>query len=163
MNVKKDDYRGLLNEITIASDKNFSEPQAVSLIDSMKTLGWNGSYRITVMVTRTGNLPKNIYGHVLSLIEDDIDRARKQFIQKEEWAVKEEDCATPEEFKLTMKCIGLICRFENSVELCKLFGDYLLGAYKKGILLESLKKADVFYSEQLKKDENIKKFCNELI
>lgn len=161
MNVKRDDYRGLLNEISIAADKNFTEIQTLSLIDTMQSLGWQGSYRITVGVRRTGNLPKNVYGHVLCLLEDEIDFVRKKNLQKDTWEVKDEDCGTPEEFQLTMRCIGMLCRFDGSRELLEKFHDFLDKAIKRGVLVQELKRAEEFYSDQIKKGLNLKQFANE--
>jgi len=163
MNVKRDDYRGLLTQIAIASDKNFSELQTLSLIDTMQSLGWQGSYRITVAITRTGNLPKNVYGHTLCLLEDEIDHIRKQNLQKDEWKIADADCASSEEFILTMRCIGMICRFNDSPDMLKRFGEFLDKAIKRNVLFQELKKAEIFYSDNIKKGINIKKFNNELI
>lgn len=156
MNVKNGDFRGLVNQVSIAADKNLSEVQVLSLIDAMMTAGWQESYRVTVGVVRTGNLPRNIYGHFLALLEDEAERRKKGLLQRDQWAVKDEDCATPEEFSLTMKCIGLLCRFENAAELCHKFGEYLESAVKYNHLLESLKKAEIFYTDMYNKGKKVK-------
>jgi hypothetical protein len=162
MKVARDDYRGLLNQIAIAYDKNFSEAQSLSLIDVMITTGWQESYRVTVGVTRTGNLPRNAYGHVMALLEEESERKRKSVLSRDEWKVSDEEKATPEEFMLTMKCIGLLCRFENSAELCQKFGEYLDLSVKREHLLESLKKAEVFYSDMFKQGKNVRKNIPEM-
>jgi hypothetical protein len=162
MNVKRDDYRGLLNQIAIAYDKNFSEAQTLSLVDVMITAGWQESYRVTVAVTRTGNLPRNAYGHVMALLEEEVERRNKKTLQRDSWEVSDEEKATPEEFSLTMKCIGLICRFENSAELCQKFGEYLDLSVKRNHLLESLKKAEVFYTDMFNQNKKVRKNTDEL-
>lgn len=149
MNLQKDDYRGLLNQIMVAADKTFTELQIVSLIETMQSVGWSTSYRVAMLVTRTGNLPKNIYGYFLNLLEEEAERIRKAFLEKDNWQVADDDCIRPEEFSLMMKCIALICRFRNSNEISQKFGDYLIAAQEKGKLLEALKKAHEFYSQQL--------------
>jgi hypothetical protein len=162
MNVKHGDYRGLINQISIAYDKNMSEIQTLSLIDVMITAGWQESYRVTVAVTRNGNLPRNAYGHVMALLEEEIERRKKITLQRNSWEVSDEEKATPEEFSLTMKCIGLICRFENSTELCQKYGEYLDLSVKRGHLLESLKKAEEFYTDMLNQGKKVRKNTDEL-
>lgn len=152
MNVKKDDYQGLLNQISTAADKSFSENQIVALIENMQTLGWGRAYRLTVTLLRSSILPRNIYGHVLMLLEDEINRIRKAFYDKEQWKPADENCATPEEFSLTMRCIGLISRFNGSTELLERFGEYMKSAEERGTLLETLKRTEEIYTDLLTKE-----------
>jgi hypothetical protein len=148
MNILENDYQGLLNLITTTTDKNFSEFQIISLVDAMQSLGWRGSQRIVTMAIRNKDMPRNIYGYILGLLEEETDRIEREIHQKNEWRAIN-DCATSEEFTLTMKCISLISRFNNSSELLKKFGDYLTMAQDKGNLLDALKRSFKFYSDLL--------------
>lgn len=152
MNVKKDDYGGLLYQISTAADRNFTETQTLSLIDIMQTLGWKGSYRITALIVRTNSLPRNIYGYVLSLLEEEIDRIRKAFLEKEEWKPATQDCASPEEFQLTMRCIGLITQLKKPGMLLERFSEYMQEAIARGKLLDTLERAEEFYEDLLRKE-----------
>lgn len=161
MNVQKNDFRELLNIVMTVADKNFSELQIISLVETMQSLGWSGSQRVAMAVTRTPNLPKNIYGYFLNLLEEEIERLQKSFMEKDSWKTTNEDCIRPEEFSLMMKCIALICRFRNSNDLCQKFGDYLIEAQKKGGLLDALRKAFDFYKKQLDQQSKVKSDSSE--
>lgn len=156
MNVKKNDYISLIEQIEIAADKKLSSSQAAEIEKAMENCGWSISYRVTVHITRAINIPKNIYGLILNNLDEEKDRIKKEFNQKESWKISDEDCVTPEEWELTMQCIGLICRFQNAQELCQKFGEYLEGTIARGFLLESLRKAKTFYTDMFKKEVNIK-------
>lgn len=153
MNIPENDYQGLLNQISSSTDKNFTEFQIISLVDEMQTLGWQGSKRIVAMAIRNGNMPRNVYGYILNLLEEETERIKREEYDKNEWkAVK--DCASPEEFILTMKCISLISQFNNSAELLKKFGEYLKIAHERGNLLDALNKSVVFYTNLLNNNNN---------
>jgi hypothetical protein len=148
MNIQKEDYQGLLNQISSSTDKNFTEFQIISLVDAMQSLGWQGSQRIVTMAIRNKDMPRNVYGYILGLLEEEADRLEREVCQRNEWKAIH-DCATPEEFTLTMKCISLISQFKNSSDLLKKFGDYLTMAQDKDCLLEALTRSFKFYSDLL--------------
>jgi len=115
MNIRNYDYLGLLNEIAIASDRQFSEVQTMSLVDELKKIDWKDAYRIIVRFVRQPSLPKNIYGSLISAIEY-IKYENKKKLEKSEpsWKPATDDMATPEEFILTMKIIGKLSSCENA-------------------------------------------------
>lgn len=150
MNINKGDYPALLNIISAAADRTFTEPQIISLIKTMECLGWAASYRITIMASKAGNMPRNVYGFLLTLLEEEIERLKQISLQKESWAAPA-DCASEKEFQLTMKCISTICKFRNATDILKSFSEYMNTACNKDNLLDALTKAYKFYQDEWNK------------
>lgn len=164
MNVAKPDYIGLVKEIEKAKGKNFTVQQAESLIDEFKTLEWHEAYEITFKITRVVNLPSNPYGLVLNHIDDvkrekerERRRREREELEKQSWKPATEDCASPEEFKWTMKVIGIITRFKESERLCIENCERMKNAIDKNNLLDYLKRAYAYYSEQASKKPELLK------
>jgi hypothetical protein len=149
MNIQKGDYQGLLNEISIVTEKTFTEDQSISLLSTMQVLGWSRSHSITMAIRHSGYLPKNIYGHVLCLLEEEIAEKKRNFLEKKSWEIKDEDRASNDEFGLTMKCISLISKFPNSKKMLTSFSLYMETAAEDGKLLDQLKKAANYYENLL--------------
>jgi hypothetical protein len=149
MNIMNGDYQGLLGQISIAADKSFNEDQIIALIDLMQTLGWSGSYRVTMQIVRSAAIPRNVYGLVINLLDEEMERQRAALREKESWRAASEDAASSKEYALTMRCIRLISRLKNPKTLLERFGGYLDEAVSAGRLLETLEKSESFYAKQL--------------
>lgn len=156
MNVVKNDFNGLLGQLSIAADKEFTEKQAVELVAAFRELGWEGSRRVVEAIRTSASIPRNLYGYTLSALDEELRYKRKQEYQREYWKVADSDKASPEEFQITMRTIGLLCSFEHSTELLIKFGEYMENAVSELNFMEIMNRAETFYREQIEKQNKLK-------
>ncbi len=150
MDYKKGDYAGLIERISTATDKAFTDRQARTVMNRLEAIGWEASYRVSSKIERAPNVPKNVYGMVLNMIDEEDESVNKKVLTREDW-LADPDCASPEEFEMTMKCISFCCMFKNSVELCNMLSNGMTGSFKKDVLLEYLHR---FYNSLLEMKKN---------
>lgn len=141
--------REFIEEISTLTGYEFTEKQNTRLVERCKPLPEKYLDKIYSIIERTPNIPKNVFGLVvghISWAENELKNARRI----EQWrTVKKENLATPEEISLTMKIIGILMRFEHSIELCARFSSGMDAAISKNCLLEFLKKAESFYETKI--------------
>ncbi len=150
MNITKNDFNGLLGSLSIAADKEFSEKQSVELVASFRNLGWDGAYRVVESIRTSANIPRNLFGFTIAALRDEYRYLAKQKYQRDHWKVADEDKATPEEFCITMRVIGMLSRFENSANLLFKFGEYMEAALTQKDFLGTMQRAEKFYSDQIR-------------
>jgi len=156
MNIVKNDYSALLGRLSIAADREFTDPQSVELVARFRELGWEGSCRVVEAISSSANIPRNLYGFTLNAIKEEFRYLIRQQHQREQWKIADADRATQEEFCLTMRVIGLLTNFENSADLLFKFGEFMENAVTQNNLLEQLKRAESFYSDMIKKGAKLK-------
>lgn len=148
-------YKDVFDRIEAASNYTFNEKQLRFLSEAFSSIS-EASIKKIVANIECANIPRGVYGFVMGLIKEYREVEYKTMVNRDSW-VTQEDCASPEEYSLTMQCIGLISKFEGSSTLLVRFGKYLESAIKDHSLLSALKKAKEFYSEHLKNGDNIKR------
>jgi hypothetical protein len=151
MNVKRDDYQGLVGELQTTRGKDFSINQAESLIASFKEISWYSSCRIVRSITRQPNLPNNLYGCVLDRIDQQKYEDTKRLEKNENWKANEK-FLSPDEFSAGMKCIAEIARMDNSCERLIKFSEYSQRAIDENRLLPFLLDMLRLVDEELEKN-----------
>lgn len=162
MNLHQNDFNALLGLLSIAADKDFTEKQTIELVAALRNLGWEGSCRVIEGIRTSANIPRNLFGYTISAIRDEYRYLQKQKYQKLSWHVADEDKASPEEFCITMRIIGLLCRLENSSELLFKFGEYMEKAVTQTGFLEIMQRAEKFYSDQITAGQKLKNVTAEV-
>ena len=149
-------FEEFLERISAATQYTFTDQQAARLKNECSTITEHYLMRVCSIIERSPNHPKNIYGFTLGHIDWAKDELNAERLKRERWTAKE-DCATTEEFALTMEVTGLLCKFENSKELLVMFSEKFLTAIKKDMCLEFLQKAKDFYLTKIKEGVRLKK------
>ena len=162
MNLHQNDFNGLLSSLSIAADKEFTDKQSIELVAALRNLGWEGSCRVIESIRTSANIPRNLFGHTLATIKEEFRYLQKQKYQKTSWHVSDEEKASTEEFCITMRIIGLLCRFENSSDLLFKFGQYMENAVTQTKFLEIMQRAEKFYTDQVKAGQKLKTITAEV-
>lgn len=149
-------FKEFLDRISAATQYTFTDQQAARLKNECSEITEHYLTRVCSIIERSPNHPKNIYGFTLGYIDWAKDEINAERLKRERWTEKE-DCATAEEYAITMEVTGLLCRFENSKELLTLFSEKFLTAIKKDMCLEFLQKAKEFYLLKIKEGVKLKK------
>lgn len=132
------DFYALLARLEDAADKKLSEHQSRRVREAMEAIGYQAAHRITVRIERSANIPKNLYGFSLSMIDEEKEAGSKKTLTQSDWK-NDPNCATSEEFSMTMKCIAINLIFIDSIDLCKCLAEGMEGACKKDALLMFLR------------------------
>lgn len=156
MTITKNDYGSLIAHLGIVADREFTDKQSEGLVAAFRSLGWEGSYRVVEGIAASTNIPRNLYGTILNSIKEEQRYQAKQKFNREHWKVADEDKASEEEFCITMRVIGLICRFENSADLLFKFGDFMEKAVTQSNFMAQMKRAEEFYGNQIKAGARLK-------
>jgi hypothetical protein len=135
--------------IETATNYTFTQKQLDRLKSEFQNISNSSATKIISAIETCATVPRNVYGYTMGFIRDFANSEMKESLSRESWKVKSGDCATAEEFKLTMKCIGMLSKFENSNELLVKFGEYLNKAIDGNFLLQALKKAEVVYQGKI--------------
>jgi len=156
MSLHQNDFNGLLSSLSIAADKEFTDKQTIELVASLRNLGWEGSRRVVEGIRTSANIPRNLFGFTIAAIKEEFRYIARQKHQKEQWQVSDADKASVDEYCITMRIIGLLCRFENSCELLVKFGEYMDKAVTQSNFLEIMQRAETFYKGQIKAGVKLK-------
>lgn len=146
--------------IETATNYTFTQKQLDRLKAEYNSISHASATKIVSAIETCATVPRNVYGYTMGIIRDFENSEKRDSLSRESWRIKSEDCATAEEFKLTMKCIGMLSKFENSCELLQQFGEYLTVAINSNCYLESLKKAEAFYSGKINDGVKLKSFLS---
>jgi hypothetical protein len=138
MNVKRNDYQGLVNELQLVRGRNFSDNQAESLFVSFRSIDWYAACRIVRSISRQANLPNNLYGCVIERIDQEKYEAEKRAEKNNKWEAQE-NCITPEEWNTGMACLSKAIDTKQPQDWFIQFAESCNEAIGRGCFLNHLK------------------------
>lgn len=102
--MKPGDYDSLINDLALARNRDFTDKQVTAIKETLSSIAWVEAVKIVKDLTRLPSLPQNIYGAILSRVEEFEYSKKKKLEFNEKWTA-DKDCMTANEFMWLFKII----------------------------------------------------------
>ncbi len=154
MNAKTGDYLSLIQGMAVAAGRSFTESQIDGIEEELKGLEWSRAYHLACAVEKTDRLPPNLYGNILSRIDQ--AKREQKYDRERKWVSPVTiDCASKEEAEIIGEIHQILFNFENSCALLQKFSQYLKTIIEAPDCLDKLKRAKNYYTGMYNKSEKI--------
>lgn len=97
MKIEKDDFDGLLREISYCKATGIASGTANAIKELLKEMGWDNAFKAVKQLTSRDSLPSNIYGALQGIYREIKTAAESEHLWKNSWK-SDPDCTTPQEW-----------------------------------------------------------------
>ena len=109
------DYYGLLKKLEVVKGKPFSKEQAEEMVHGFQRIPFSACQWIVKSISRLAQLPNNLFGVVLSRIDEEHAKVTQNLENKTRWNAQA-GCMTTDEWNAGMSCLAAAAALQMAQE-----------------------------------------------